>query len=117
MNINEFDLLFREKIVGAGVTGSVVRIKIDAVKPGWLRLLTHVTIENEDSIISKCRIGITRAGRDYFLDEIKDCTAAELCVCSSDLLVGEGDFFFADFTGTSTGNSLVLTAIGWDKKL
>ncbi|GAJ15430.1 unnamed protein product, partial [marine sediment metagenome] len=41
----------------------------------------------------------------------------ELAVSRSDILLGEGDVFFADLIGTTTGDSLVMSCLGWELDL
>ena len=116
-NIFSFDRLYRRTKNGVGASGSVVRLKLRPVGANLLRVLTHVTVENQTSAYTKCRLGITSVGRDLFLDEMNTIAADELAVSRSDTPLGEGDYFFADLTGTTTGDVLVMTCLGWDLKL
>ena len=43
--------------------------------------------------------------------------ANELAVSKSDILLGEGDVFFAELTGTTDGDILVMTCVGWESGL
>lgn len=116
-NIHDFDRLYRARKTALGVSDGAVRIKLGQVGPAKLRVLTHVTVENRDGTVYRCRLGIHSGGKDYYLDEIMDLVAGELGVSRSDILLGEGDVFFSEFTTTTTGNVLVMTCIGWTKGL
>jgi len=116
-NINDFDRLYRRTKIGVGVTNGTVRLALNPIKPHTFRVLTHVTVEDVDHDVDILRIGIHSVGRDHFLDEILAVDAAELCVSRSDILLGEGDIFFAEFTGTTNGNQLKMTCIGWEQHL
>lgn len=116
-NINDFDRLYRVTKCGVGVTGQVVRISLGRVAPKTLRLLTHVTVENKNNDGTKDRIGISAGSLDHYLDEITDPLTDELIVSRSDILLGEGDSFFAEFTGTQNGDELILTCVGWQQRL
>lgn len=116
-NINEFDCLYRRKKRGKGITGADVRISLKPIKAKTLRLLTHVTVENETSALTKVRLGISNRGEDYCLDELQTIAANELCVSRSDIVLMDGDVFFAEFTGTTDDDVLVMVANGWERKL
>lgn len=116
-NVNDFDQLYRITKAGVGVTGQVVRLSLGRVGPKTLRVLTHITVENKTSDGTKNRIGINAGSRDHYLDEIANPLTAELIVGRSNVLLGEGDSFFAEFTGTQTGDELILTCIGWKQTL
>lgn len=116
-SINDFDRLYRATKGGVGITGQVVRVSLGRVAPKTLRLLTHITLENKSNDATKDRIGINAGSRDHYLDEIADPLTDELIVSRSDVLLGDGDSFFAEFTGTQNGDELILTCIGWEQKL
>lgn len=116
-NINEFDQLYRRKKGGKGVSGSLVRIFLSRVKAKKLRVLTQVTVENTTSAFTKVRLGIKNVGIDYYLDELITISVNELCVSKSDVLLMDGDEFFAEFTGTTTDDDLLLVVSGWEKRL
>ena len=116
-NINSFSQLYRRTVSGAGATGEVVRLSLERIKPKALRVLTQVTVENLTSAFTKCRLGIDAGGRDHYLDELTNMTANELAVSRSDILLGEGDIFFAELTGTSTSDLLIMTCVGWEANL
>jgi len=116
-NINDFDRLYRRRKTALGVSGETVRIRLGQLGPGTLRVLTHVTVENRDGTAYRCRLGIHSGGKDYYLDEIMDLVAGELCVSRSDILLSEGDVFFSEFTTVATDNVLVMTCVGWTKGL
>lgn len=117
LNINNFSRLYRRTKVGIGVTGSVVRIELSRIKAKRIRILSHVTVENESNEFTKCRIGITNGGQNHYLDELTDIAACELCVARSDIILGEGDIFFAELTGTSDNDVLIMTCVGWENAL
>lgn len=117
MNINDFDRLYRRTKTGVGVAGEAVRLRLNPVRAKTLRVLTHVTVENLSADYDKCRLGINSGGVDHYLDELTVIVAEELAVSRSDLLLGEGDYFFAELTGTGADNRLKMTCIGWEKDL
>lgn len=116
-NIYDFDRLYRRKKKGLGITGAVVYLKLKPLSPGKVRVLTHVTVENTANDYTKCRLGIDHGGIVYCLDELTTIVADELAVSRSDILLGEGDCFFAELTGTTTGDELIMTCIGWEQSL
>lgn len=116
-NINDFHRLYRRTKKSIGVTDETVRIPLGAVQPHVLRVLTHVTVENKSSDYDKCRLGISHGGRDHYIDELTTIVAGELAVSRSDILLAERDFLFAELTGTQTGDSLLLTCLGWEQDL
>jgi len=116
-NINNFSQLYRRSIKGDGETGAVVRLTLNRIKPRVARVLTHVTVENQTSAYTKCRLGIDAGGRDHYLDELTTIAADELAVSRSDILLGEGDSFFAELTGTTGGDVLVMTCVGWEQRI
>lgn len=116
-NINDFDRLYRRTKTATGLTGSTVRIKLKPIGPKKLRVLTHVAVENQTTAYTKLRLGIQAGNEDHYLDELTSPAADELAVSRSDILLGEGDVFFVELTGTTTGDHIVLTCIGWTKDL
>ncbi len=116
-NINEFDQLYRRTVSGKSDGSSTVRLKLDRIDPRKVQVLTHVTVENRTSAYTKCRLGIDAGGRNHYLDELQTIAADELAVSKSDLILGEGDVFFAELTGTTSGDVLVMTCVGWEKRL
>jgi len=44
-------------------------------------------------------------------------TTAELAVSRSDILLGEGDSFFAELIGTHDPDALIMTCVGWEQSL
>lgn len=116
-NINEFTALYHRTIRGAGSTGTVVTLELPRVKPGWLIVLTHVTVEDKTTAYTKVRLLINHQGINHYLDELDSPAAAELAVSRSDILLGEQDIFAAELTGTTDSDELVMTAIGWTKQL
>ena len=116
-NITNFTALYRRTKKALGVTGKVVEIKLKPVPPRMVRVLPHVTVENKTTAYTKCRLAIDHGGLDHYLDELTTVAAKELAVSRSDVLLGEGDAFFAELAGTTTGDELVMTAIGWEQEL
>lgn len=116
-NINDFSRLYRRTKGKLGVSGSAVRIELGRIKPRVIRVLSHVTVENESNAFTKCRLGITNGGVNHYLQELQTIAACELCVSSSDVILGEGDVFFAEFTGTTDNDVLVMTCVGWENYL
>jgi len=116
-SINDFDRLYRITKKGVGAVNQTVRVSLGRVAPKTLRLLTHVTLENKSNDGLKDRIGINAGDRDHYLDEIDDPLKGELIVSRSDILLGEGDAFFADFTDAQNGDELILTCVGWEQRL
>src|SRR4030042_1355621 len=111
-NINDFIVLYRDKLRAVGVTGSTVRIQNLPLRSGRLRSITHVTVENQTSPYTKLRIGISNAGEDFYLDELDSPAADELVVGYADILLGDRDRLFAELTGTVTRDFLVLPLAG-----
>lgn len=96
------------------MTGSAVRIKLTRIKPQKIRVLSHVTVDNRTSAYTKCRLGISNGGINHYLDELQTIAANELAVSKSDIILGQGDEFFAELTGTTTNDVLVMTCVGWE---
>jgi len=117
MNINDFSRLFRRKIRKTSDGSATVRLELNRIKAKTLRVLTHVTVENETTAYTKCRLGINSGSRDHYLDELTTVAAEELAVSRSDTLLGEGDYFFAELTGTTAGDRLVMVCVGWELSL
>lgn len=116
-NINDFDRIYRRTKRGAGRTGYLVRLELKQIKARVLRVLSHVTVENETNDYTKCRLGIRSGGKDHYLDELTTIVADELAVSRSDILLGEGDVFFAELTGTTDDDVLFMTCVGWEQLL
>ncbi len=114
MNIKDFDRLYRRTRGGEGDSSALVRLKLNPIRQGVLRTLNRVTVENKTSGYTKCRLGIAAGDRDHYLDELITIAANELAVSRSEILLHEGDEFFAELTGTSDGDVLVMTCIGWE---
>lgn len=114
MDVNSFDLLYRQRKTAVGVTGSSVIIALDKVNAGRIRNLTHVAVENKTSAFTKCRLSIWDGATDFYLDEAIYPGENELLVHSKDILLGEGDILRATLKGTTTGDELEIHAIGWE---
>ncbi|GAG90603.1 unnamed protein product [marine sediment metagenome] len=117
LDIDKFQQLYRRTLRAAGVTDEAVYIKLDRIRSGKIRVLTHVTVENQTNAFTKCRLGIDHSGLIHYLDELQTIAADELAVSRSDIPLGEGDRFFAELTGTTTGDVLVMTCVGWEQSL
>lgn len=117
LNINNFNRLYRRTIKRVGVTGTTEYLKLNRVPAGKVRVLSHVTVENLTTALTKCRLGIDHSGVIHYLDEIQTVAIAELLVSRSDILLGEGDRFFAELTGTIVNATLIMTCVGWDQNL
>ena len=114
MNVNTFDLLYRERKTALGITGSSVTMELERVNAGRIRVLTHVSVENKTSAYTKCRLSIYNGAVDFFLDEAIYPAAEELLVHSKDIQLGEGDILRATLTGTTTADEIEVHAIGWE---
>ena len=114
MNISDFTMLYRSRILSVGNSDALVRISLPVVKPKHIRVLTHVTVENITSAYSKLRLGIRNTGIIYYLNEQKPVLAAELISAPHDYILGEGDSFFSELTGTTTSDKLIFCAWGWE---
>ncbi|MBA7524712.1 hypothetical protein ES705_16854 [subsurface metagenome] len=113
-NINDFNQLYRRNITKIGDGSTLIPLQLNRIDPKTLRNLTHVTVENQTNAYTKCQLGINSSGLIYYLDELLTIAAAELAVSRSDILLGEGDVFFAELTGTTSGDLLVMNCIGWE---
>lgn len=116
-NINDFNQLFRRTILEKAGATSPHRLKLDRIPARQVRVLTHVTVENKTTSYTKCRLGIDSGGRDHYLDELTTIAADELAVSRNDIILGEGDVFFAELTGATVNDLLVMTCIGWELDL
>lgn len=117
LDINTFNRLYRRTKRASGVTGKTVYIYLDRIPARAIRVLSHVTVENRTNAFTKCRLGIDHSGQKHYLDELQTIAADELAVSRSDVPLGEGDNFFAELTGTTTGDDLVMTCVGWELDL
>lgn len=117
MNINDFTQLFRRTVNKVSDNATTFRLKLDRVEARKVRVLSHVTVENKTSAYTKCRLGIDAGGRDHYLDELQTMAAEELAVNKADIILGEGDIFFAELSGTTVDDILVMTCVGWENNL
>ena len=117
MNINDFNKIYRRTIVDISSGSATVRLKLNRIKARKIRSLTHVSVENKTTAYTKCRLGIDNGGVDFYLDELQTIAADELIVSRSKILLGEGDVFFAELTGTTLNDNLVMTCVGWELDL
>lgn len=116
-NINEFDQLYRRTVKGVSNNATTFRLKLERIKAGKIRTLTHVTVENLTDGYTKCRLGINNGGNDHFLDELTNPIQYELAVSRSDITLGEGDVFFAKLDGATVGDIVKMTCVGWEQAL
>ena len=117
MNINDFTQLFRGTVKAKSDNATTFRLKLDRVDAGKVRVLSHVTVENESHSYDKCRLGIDAGGRDHYLNELQTIAADKLAVSKSDVLLGEGDVFFAELSGSTVDDVLIMTCIGWENNI
>lgn len=115
-NINEFDQLYRRTISQNSEGATQERLKLNRIDARRVRVLSHVTVENKTTAYTKCRLGIDNGGIDHYLDELQTIAADELAVSRSDITLGEGDIFFAELTGTTSGDELIMNCVGWEMK-
>lgn len=116
-NINEFDQLYRRTITEKADAADPYYLKLDRVPARQVRVLTHVTVEHKTAGNVDIRLGIDASGRDHYLDELKTVVANELAVSRSDIILGEGDVFFAELKGVTAGEELVMSCVGWEQGL
>lgn len=116
-NVNDFDQLYRRTIDKKADAADPYYLKLDRVPARQIRVLTHVTVENKTDSYDKCRLGIQSGGRDHYLDELDAPAKEELAVSRSDIILGEGDVFFAELAGGIENDLLVMTCIGWEQGL
>lgn len=116
-NVNDFDQLYRRTVRKTSDGSATVRLELDRIKARQLRHLTHVTVEDHTTAYTKSRLGIDASGLDHYLDELTTIALDELAVSRSDIILGEGDVFFAELTGTTSGDKLVMTCVGWEQGL
>lgn len=116
-NINDFTRLYRRTITEKSDGAATITLKTDAVQPRRVRVLTHVTVEDQTTAYTKVRLGIKSGGRDHYLDELQTLAADELAVSKEDIILGDGDVFFAQLTGTTANDIIVFTCIGWEQDL
>jgi len=116
-NIFDFDRLYRRTLKEVAGSADPHYIKLSRVGAKKLRVLSHVTVENKTNSYTKLRIGIDNGRVFHYIDELSTIVADELAVSRSDIQLGEGDRFFAELTGITTGDELVMTCIGWEKSL
>lgn len=114
MLLTDFDRLYRRTLIRAGTSGATVTLDLDPVAPGRIRVLTHITIEDQSNSYTLCRLSIFNTGIDFPLDEALNPAKQELLIHNHDVLLGEGDILRATLTGTTDLDRLVLIACGWE---
>lgn len=117
LDVNKFHRLYRRTEKRTDVTALTYTIKLNPVGPRKIRVLSHVTVENQTTALTICRLGIDNGGVIHYLDETLVVAIRELLVSRSDILLGEGDRLFAELTGQITNATLILTCIGWEQDL
>lgn len=117
MNINDFTQLYRRTVNAVSDNATTFHLKLNKIKAGKIRVLSHVTVENTTDGYTKCRLGIDAGGREHYLDELTTLVKDELAVSRSDILLGEGDVFFAELSGATVGDVLIMTCVGWENNL
>lgn len=116
-NIYNFDQLYRQTITRKADDANPYYLKLDRVPARQVRVLTHVTVENTTDGYDQCRLGINSSGRLHYLDELKNPSVNELAVSRSDIILGEGDVFFAELAGGIDGDTVLMTCVGWEQGL
>ena len=116
-NLNDFDQLFRRTITKKADAADPYYLKLDRVPARQVRVLTHVTVENQTDGYTKCRLGIDSGGRLHYLDELTTPLVNELAVSRSDIILGEGDVFFSELAGGIENDTVIMTCIGWEQTL
>lgn len=116
-NIFDYHRTFRRRVTGVGKSGDAVRLSLRRIGAKKLRVLTHVTIENTEDNYDKVRIGIRAGAVDHYLDELENPAEGELAVSRSDIVLGEGDVFFAELTGTGDDDPLIMCCAGWEQDI
>ena len=116
-NINDFTRLYRRTVKVSVAAALTVKVKLNRIAPGKVRVLTHVTVENTSVAYDLCRLAIDHGGILHYLDELQNIAANELAVSRSPILLGEGDVFFSELTGTNPLGNVIMTCIGWEQDL
>lgn len=114
MDIFTFDSLYHRLITKQGVTDSVVNLDLDRTPPGKVRVLSHISAENKDSAFTLLRYFIYDGFIEHPIDEAIHPSKDELCIHNNMLVLGEGEILRAAFTGTTTGDDLILYVLGWE---
>lgn len=117
MNVNDFTQLYRRTVRAKSDDAATFRLKLDRVDAKKIRVLTHVTVENLTDGYTKCRLGISNGGNDHYLDELTDPLINELAVSRSDIVLGEGDIFFARLDGATVDDIIIMSCVGWEQAL
>lgn len=117
MNLYDAFKTYRRTVTKKSDGSALFRLELERVRSDRIRVLTHITAENRTTAFTKVRLGIKRTELDHYLDELQTVAANELAVSDKLTILEELDQFFAEFTGTTSGDVLVLTAIGWEVKI
>ena len=116
LNLFEFDRLYRRKLRAIGDSSAVVYLQTSPLGPKRHRILTQVTVESIGAGYDILRIGVSNLGELYYLDELLNVADAELAVSRSEIILGDGDRFFAELTGTTDDKVLLMVLSGWEMK-
>jgi len=116
-NLNDFDRLYRRTITEKAGPADPYYLMLDMVPPRRVRVLTHVTVENKTDGYDTCRLGFDSRGRLHYLDELTTPLVTELAVSRSDIILREGDVFFAELQGGIDNHVVVMTCVGWELDL
>jgi hypothetical protein len=114
MNLFDFDRLYRSKVTGKGLTGSVVTLSLGPVEPGKLLRLTNVSVENTTNPYTKLRLTIKHISLVFPNNEAEYPQKDQLIISEDDIMLGENDDLQAIFEGTTTGDVLILIASGFE---
>ena len=83
-------------------------VELGPVPEGLIWELFHVAVEDETTAFTKVRVGIGQANDFRPLEEQDPGVAAELYTAHDTIMVPEGKFLRAEFTGTTSGDKLAL---------
>ena len=82
------------------------------VKQGFVRRLDLVTCENAGHAYTELRIGILRAGAEYWIEGEKSPSAATLYWMNDPVILAEDEQLVVRFTGCTDGDELNVTIRG-----
>jgi len=101
----------RLKKVSGGATDEDV--KDDPVKPGRIHVIQHVSMCDEDNAFTKLKLGIQRHGYVHWKFN-EDYPAADQWIeFDKELWLHEGEVLLARFTGTTSGDKLLVHVDGY----
>jgi len=82
------------------------------VKQGFARRMDLITCENVNHAYTELRIGILRAGMEYWLEGEKSPSAATLYWMDDPVILAENEQLLVRFTGCTDGDELKVTVVG-----